>query len=125
LWLAVEPIRSRLKVPCHIAKQNTERDPDQADQVTRRLLEQAKTQLDVLDRLSPEGKPARDAGHHELANTALQCTITLGNDSGETFQFSVLAGLILQIAAGTPVKASEHFRAPFLASMRENRVRQQ
>ncbi len=101
---AVEPIRERIKTLCKTAEPEADADPAHADQVTKRLLEQTRPVLTVLDTLLPAGNPTRDGAHDEVALRALACQIPFGN---KTENWKVSLKLLEQTL---PIAASESAR---------------
>lgn len=101
---AVQPIRERIKTLCKAAEPEADGDPVHADGVTRRLLEQARPLLGVLDALLPAGNPTRDGAHDEVALRALACQIQFGN---KTENWKVSLELLEQTL---PIAASESAR---------------
>jgi formylglycine-generating enzyme required for sulfatase activity len=99
LHRAVAPVRERIKVLCKTAEQEADADPVHADQVTRRLIEQTRPLLAVLDCVLPQGNPTRDGAHDEVALRVLACQIPFGNKT-ENWKVSLeLVELALPIAA--------------------------
>jgi hypothetical protein len=97
---AVEPIRERLKTLCKAAEGEAAADPAHADQVARRLLDQARPLLAIVDCLLPSRNPTRDGAHDEVALCALTCEIAFGNKTENWKVFLELLERTLPLAAG-------------------------
>lgn len=104
LRIAVEPTRSSIKTLCDAAKAEAERDPDQADSVAQRLLNQTNDALALLDLLLPENSPARIAEHDQVALTALGGCILFGNKTLNWKRALELQDMLASLAASTAAK---------------------
>lgn len=76
---AVEPYRARLRALCKAATSEAEARPEKGDEVTRRLLFEARPLLATLDVVLPAQHPTRTTLHDEVAQAALRCQIAFGN----------------------------------------------
>ena len=96
----VQPMRQRIKALCQNSEADADADPQHADTVTRRFLDQAKALLGILDSLLPAKHATRQAMHDEVALTALRCAIPYSNKT-EDWEMSLdLLQRTLPIAAG-------------------------
>jgi len=77
----VQPVRERVSALCQSAEKEADADPKQGDKVTRRLVEQTKPLLTVLDAVLPFGYSIRNDAHDEVVMTALSCQIPYGNET--------------------------------------------
>jgi hypothetical protein len=115
---ALEPVRERIKHLSKTAEAEADADPEQGDQPTRRLLEQTRFLLGVVDCLLPLDHPTRIALHDEVALRALGCQIVHGN---KTEDWKTAVELIEQIL---PIAISESARSRIrqnLTTVRNNR----
>ena len=76
---ALAPIRERIRASCAATKMEATADPAHCDQAARRLLDQTRPLLDVLDCLLSSKNMAREGAHDEVAVCALQAQIAFGN----------------------------------------------
>jgi hypothetical protein len=102
---AVAPIRERIKSLCATAEPEADARPEHADQVTRRLMDQTRPLLDVLDCVLPSDSSTRTAAHDEVALRALACEIPFANKS-ENWKVALE---LLELAI--PLASSESARA--------------
>jgi HEAT repeat protein len=112
LHCAIEPLRERIKTMCHGAQQDVSSDSAKGASVTRRLLEQSKPLLAVIDCLLPAGDPLREGAHDEVALQSLSCQVVFGNKT-EDWRASVeLLEQVLPIAvsASARVRIEENLR---------------
>jgi len=79
LRLAVAPLRSQIKHLCESAQREGDANPEQADQVVTRLLEQTVKPLSILDAVLPTDHSARQAEHDQVAMAGLLAAIDFGN----------------------------------------------
>ena len=119
---ALKPIRERVKTFCRTADSEADADPENADKVTRRLLDQTGPLLGILDCLLAADDPARsasgssvvaapdsslasgnalrDGAHDEVAQATLQCQVTFGAKTDNWKVSLDLLDCILPVAAG-------------------------
>ncbi len=103
LQRTIQPVRQRVRALCQNAEAEANADPEHADAVVRRLLDQTKALLNVLDCLLPAEHPTRQTMHDEVALTALHCQITYGNKT-ENWKVSLdLLQCTLPVAVGKAV----------------------
>ena len=96
----IEPVRQRIKALGQNSEAEANADPEHADAVTYRFLDQAKALLDILDCLLPVEHPTRQAMHDEVALTALRCQIAYGNKTEDWAVSLDLLQRMLPLAAG-------------------------
>jgi hypothetical protein len=82
LQRAVTPIVERIRSLCQSCEPEAEEDPQHADAVTRRLLEQAGAQLEALAVVLPGKHPLVEATRDEVASSALNCLIPFSQETG-------------------------------------------
>ena len=79
LRMAVQPVRDRIEILCKAANPDADADPMHADEVARRLLDQAIPLLAALDCMLPSDNSTRIHTHDEVALCTRSCQITFGN----------------------------------------------
>jgi hypothetical protein len=102
---AIEPIRERILTLCKTAEAEKTADPKHADGVGRRLLEQTKPPLTVLDTLLPQNHPSCEHAHDEVALCVLGCMVAFGNAVAD---WKIIVKIVRQAFS---VAASESARA--------------
>ena len=75
----LRPVRNRVKMLCDAAKSEADGDPGHADAVARKLLEETREPVAIIEGLLARGNPTRAGAHDEVASTALQCGVGFGN----------------------------------------------
>ena len=103
---AVGPIRQRIKLACQAAQASADAEPEHADQMAGRLLEQTRPLLDVLDCTLGTGHPIRDGAYDEVALTVLRSQVAFGKKT-ENWEVSLqLLRQALPLAVGRSVRSN-------------------
>jgi hypothetical protein len=100
LRCALGPIREMIKSMCRTASSEGNADPQHADKVSLRLLEQARPRLAVLDNVLPPGHATRDSLHDEVAQQMLSSQIMFGNKTENWEESLRILNLIKTVAVG-------------------------
>jgi len=117
LRIAVQPVRDRIEILCKAAEPDADADPMHADKVARRLLEQARPLLTVLDCMLPSDNSTLIHAHDEVALKTRSCQITFGNKT-ENWKRS---GELLEQALAVAISESARIRIEDdLAIVRKN-----
>ena len=106
LRMAVQPVRDRIEILCKAAEPNADADPMHADEVARRLLDQAHPLLTVLDCMLPSDNSTLIHAHDEVALRTRSCQITFGNKT-ENWKRS---GELLEQALAVAISESARIR---------------
>lgn len=101
---ALKPLRERINTLCRMMEAQADADRAHADQVTRRLIDEARPLLAALDLLLPAGDPRREGAHDEVALRALTCQIVFGNKTDNWVVSEKLLEEIIGIAAGAAAR---------------------
>jgi len=91
---AVTSVRDRLQTLCKAADAESDADPEHADKIVERLIEQTRPLRQVIIAVLPAGNPTRIGALDEVALKALGCQIVFGN---KTEQWPVCADLLKKI----------------------------
>jgi len=83
LLKAVDPIRNRIKTICKAADEEGEENPKKAHQVARKVIDQTKQLLSILDLILPTDNPMREGAHDEVALSVLTNLISYGNETSK------------------------------------------
>jgi len=75
----LNPVREHIKASCRDCEQQANADVEHANIAVDRLLNQAKSMLDILDRFLPADHAMRTSAYDEVAITALNAQIMYGN----------------------------------------------
>ncbi len=101
----IAPIRDLIKSLCRSAESMANSNPDQADNISRTLLEQARRYLVILDILLPVGHPTRNSLHDQVAQQLVSCLILYCN---QTKNWEVTLRILNQTL---PIAVSPQLRA--------------
>lgn len=83
LLKAVEPIRNRIKTICKSADEDGDQNPKKAHHVARKVIDQTKQLLSILDLVLSSDNPIREGAHDEVALSVLTNLITYGNETSK------------------------------------------
>jgi hypothetical protein len=101
---AVTPMRERIKIICANAENETNRDPEHADDVTRNVIEQTSQLLSTVDMLLDKQHPTREAMHDQVALQILSSQIPFAAKTDNWRVSLELVEQALQIAASVLVR---------------------
>jgi hypothetical protein len=101
---ASSPYRERIKAACAAAEKETDEEPESGEAVALRLLDEAKSQLAVIDQLLPSGDPVRETSHDEVAVTVMRCQIGFANKTDKWKESIALLEQALAIAESASMR---------------------
>ena len=101
---AASPIRERIKILCASVTHKAEENPQQANQLLRKLLEKTIPWLQAIDILLPKSSAVRETLHDEVAETVRSCTVIFGNETADWKECLWLIEQTLKIAIGTSLR---------------------
>jgi hypothetical protein len=103
--IALQPVRDRIKMLCKKLDGEGDADPEHADGVVDRLLEQTKQPLALLDLMLDKNNATRIGARDEVAQCALGCQITYGNKTENWRRSRQLLEQTMRVAASETLRS--------------------
>jgi hypothetical protein len=101
---AIDPVRQRIKVMCKSAEEEGSNDVKKAIYPARRIIENTKELLSIIDLIFSADNPLRESVHDEVALCALKNTISYQVETSDDKQALELVNLISNIAVSQHAK---------------------
>jgi hypothetical protein len=105
IQLGTEPLRSRARTASHAADKESDVHQERGAEIAERLLQQCQPILAALDIVLPEGNPARDGIHDEIAIVILGCQIVFARTTDNWRKAVDLLEKAQAIAAGAAARS--------------------
>ncbi len=86
----VEPVRNRVKITCKRFNDVRYADPQSELNAGKKLIEETKSTLKILDILLPNDSPIREGAHDEIGLTALGFIIAYGNKTEDNLEEAII-----------------------------------
>lgn len=103
LRLAVDPVRKRIKMLCKHAEEEVASDAECGYDVAKRLIEQVKKPLEIVEAVFNEDKLTLGVTYDEVASQGFGCIIKYGNSTDNWKETLEVLKLLLPIARGNSI----------------------